>query len=58
MTLIVPLLLAFAVIVIAGGSLRRKGRWSARTYYAWVTVAALVCLAVAALIFLPRSTAP
>jgi hypothetical protein len=55
MTLILPLVIALAIVVIAGGSLRRRGHWSATTYRVWVTAAALVCLAVAALIFLPRS---
>ena len=56
MTLLVPLLLAFAVVVVAGNSLRRKGQWSTGMYLAWLAVAALVCLAVAALLFFPRAT--
>jgi hypothetical protein len=55
MTLIVPLILAFLVVVLAANSLRRKGRLSATTYRIWVAAAALVCLTVAALIFFPRS---
>ena len=58
MTLIVPLILALVVVVLAANSLRRKGRLTATAYRVWVTAAALVCLALAALIFFPRSTAP
>jgi hypothetical protein len=56
MTLLVPLLLAFAVVVLAGNSLRRKGHWSTGMYLAWLAVAALLCLAVAALVFFPRAS--
>jgi hypothetical protein len=56
MTLLVPLLLAFAVVVLAGNSLRRKGHWSTGMYVAWLAVAALLCLVVAGLLFFPRAT--
>jgi hypothetical protein len=56
MTLLIPLLLAFAVVVVAGNSLRRKGHWSTGMYVAWLAVAALACLAIAALLFFPRAT--
>jgi hypothetical protein len=55
MTLVVPVLLAFLVIAIAGSSLRRKGQWSTGVYVAWLAVSALLCLALAALVFLPRA---
>lgn len=56
MTLLVPLLLAFAVVVISGNSLRRKGRWTTRAYVLWVIGAAIVCVVIAALLFYPRRT--
>ena len=58
MTLLIPLLLAFGVVVVAGNSLRRKGHWSTGMYLAWLAVAALTCLAVAGLLFFPRNTSP
>ena len=55
MTLIVPVLLALLVVAIAGNSLRRKGHWSTGVFVAWMAVSALLCLALAALVFLPRA---
>lgn len=58
MTLLVPLLLAFAVVVLAGNSLRRKGHWSTGMFVGWLLICALLTLAVAALLFLPRAAGP
>ena len=55
MTLLVPLVLALVVVVVAGNSLRRKGRWSQRTYVLWVIAASALCLVTAALAFYPRA---
>ena len=54
MTLLIPLLLAFVVVVISGNAMYRKGRWSRRTYTTFVVAMAVFCAVIAALMFYPR----
>lgn len=43
---VIPLL-AIAVVVVAGGSLRKKGRWSNSTFYTVLGIVVLIAIAVA-----------
>jgi hypothetical protein len=54
MTLLIPLLLAFLVIVISGHSMYRKGRWSRRAYLSFVAGMSVLFIALAGLMFYPR----
>ena len=43
---VIPLL-AIAVVIVAGGSLRKKGRWSNSTFYTVLGIVVLIAVAVA-----------
>ena len=49
LSLAIVLLLSFVVLFIAGGSLQRKGRWSASAFRGWLLGWGLVCVAIIAL---------
>lgn len=43
---VIPLL-AIAVVIVAGGTLRKRGRWSASTFYTVLGIVVLIAVAVA-----------
>ena len=58
MTLLVPLLLAIALVIVTGSSLRRRRQWSRGQYLLWVVGGTALTLLAAALVFLPRRALP
>ena len=58
MTLLIPLLLALAVVILSGNALRRRRAWSRQTYLLWVAGGCLLAIAAAALVFFPRRALP
>jgi hypothetical protein len=53
-TLVLIPLLAFAAVLLAGASLRRKGRWTQRTFLLSVGAMAVLCAIAAAVALLAK----